>query len=175
VRRQRFCRDLLYRGQAEQTHTATHEATGLTVKVRPDLMITSPKTGRRVIVDFKTTSAQHYAHFVATIEPYDYDRQAALYSDLLGAARFIIIGVQKKSPFEVWQFEVTPAPGPPHTAKDDHTQQALVNPIRFCSLVRSANPTSTACFCTYCIPTASITCFRYDTKSPRPHGRRLLQ
>ena len=111
VRRQRFCRDLLYRGQAEQTHTATHEATGLTVKVRPDLMITSPKTGRRVIVDFKTTSAQDYAHFVATIEHYDYDRQAALYSDLLGAARFIIVGVQKKSPFEVWQFEVTPAPG----------------------------------------------------------------
>ena len=83
VRRQRFCRDLLYRGQAEQTHTATHEATGLTVKVRPDLMITSPKTGRRVIVDFKTTSAQDYAHFCGTIKQYDYDRQAALYSDLL--------------------------------------------------------------------------------------------
>ena len=70
-----------------------------------------------VIVDFKTTSAQDYAHFVATIEQYDYDRQVALYSDLLGAARFII-GVQKKNahkafscPFEVWQFEVTPAPG----------------------------------------------------------------
>ena len=88
------------------------------VKVRPDLMTTSPKTGRAVLVDFKTTSAQDYAHFVATIEQYDYDRQAALYSDLLGAARFIIIGVQKprikvvgQSPFEVWQFEVTPAPG----------------------------------------------------------------
>ena len=44
VRRQRFCRDLLYRGQAEQTHTATHKAThkatGLVVKVRSDLMIT---------------------------------------------------------------------------------------------------------------------------------------
>ena len=111
VRRQRFCRDLLYRGQAEQTHTATHEATGLVVKVRPDLMVTSPKTGRVVLVDFKTTSAQDYAHFVGTIEQYDYDRQAALYSDLLGASRFIIIGVQKKSPFEVWQFEVTPTPG----------------------------------------------------------------
>ena len=118
VRRQRYCRDLLYRGQAEQTHTATHEATGLVVKVRPDLMITSPKTGRVVLVDFKTTSAQDYAHFVATIEQYDYDRQAALYSDLLGAARFIIIGVQKprikavgQSPFGVWQFEVTPTPG----------------------------------------------------------------
>ena len=63
-----------------------------------------------MIVDFKTTSAQDYAHFCGTIEQYDYDRQAALYSDLLGAARFII-GVQKKSPFEVWQLEVTPAPG----------------------------------------------------------------
>lgn len=111
VRRQRFCRDLLYRGQAEQTHTATHEATGLVVKVRPDLMITSHKTGRVVLVDFKTTSAPDYAHFCATIEQYDYDRQAALYSDLLGAARFLIIGVRKKAPFEVWQFEATPAPG----------------------------------------------------------------
>ncbi|OGX90127.1 PD-(D/E)XK nuclease-like domain-containing protein [Hymenobacter coccineus] len=111
VRRQRFCRDLLYRGHAEQTHTATHEATGLTVKVRPDLMITSPKTGRVVLVDFKTTSCPDYASFCATIEKYDYDRQAALYVDLLGAARFIIIGVQKKAPFEVWQFEVAEAPG----------------------------------------------------------------
>ena len=94
-----------------------HEATGLVVKVRPDLMITSPKTGRVVLVDFKTTSAQDYAHFCGTIEQYDYDRQAALYSDLLGAARFIIIGVQKprlkrlQQVPEVWQFEVTPAPG----------------------------------------------------------------
>lgn len=111
VRRQRYCRDLLYRGQTEQTHTATHEATGLVVKVRPDLLITSPKTGRRVLVDFKTTSSPDYAHFCATIEKYDYDRQAALYSDLLGAARFVIIGVQKKAPFEVWRFEVMLAPG----------------------------------------------------------------
>ena len=111
VRRQRYCRDLLYRGQPEQTHTATHEATGLVVKVRPDLLITSPKTGRRVLVDFKTTSSPDYAHFCTTIEKYDYDRQAALYSDLLGAARFLIIGVQKKAPFEVWRFELTPAPG----------------------------------------------------------------
>ena len=115
VRRQRFCRDLLYRGQAEQTYTATHAATSLTVKERPDLMITSPKTGRVVLVDFKTTSAPDYAHFCATIEQYDYDRQAALYSDLLGAARFIIIGVQKKAgPLrgnEVWRVELTAMPG----------------------------------------------------------------
>jgi hypothetical protein len=111
VRRQRYCRDLLYRGQPEQTYTATHEATGLVVKVRPDLLITSPKTGRRVLVDFKTTSSPDYAHFCGTIEKYDYDRQAALYSDLLGAARFVIIGVQKKAPFELWRFEMVPAHG----------------------------------------------------------------
>lgn len=111
VRRQRYCRDLLYRGQPEQTYTATHTATGLVVKVRPDLLLTSPKTGRRVLVDFKTTSSPDYAHFCTTIEKYDYDRQAAMYSDLLGAARFLIIGVQKKAPFEVWRFEVMPAPG----------------------------------------------------------------
>ena len=74
MRRQRFCRDLFYRGQVGQTYIATHEATGLVVKVRPDLLIISPKTGRRVMVDFKTTSAPDYAHFVATIEQYDYDR-----------------------------------------------------------------------------------------------------
>ena len=75
-----------------------------------------------MIVDFKTTSAPDYARFVATIEQYDYDRQAAPYSDLLdsdllSAARFIIIGVQKprlkqwQQMPEVWQFEATPAPG----------------------------------------------------------------
>lgn len=111
VRRQRFCRDLLFRGVAEQSYTATHDDTGLTVKVRPDLLITSPKTGRRVVVDFKTTSCQDYAAFCGTIEQYDYDRQAALYSDVLGAARFVIIGMQKRAPFEVWQVEVTAAPG----------------------------------------------------------------
>ena len=45
VRRQRFCRDLFYRGQAGQTYIATHEATGLVVKVRPDLLIIVPKRG----------------------------------------------------------------------------------------------------------------------------------
>ena len=47
MRRQRYPRHLLYRGQAEQTYTATHEATGLLVKVRPDLLINSPKRPAR--------------------------------------------------------------------------------------------------------------------------------
>ena len=106
VRRQRYCRDLLHRGTAELTHTATHNATGVQVKIRPDLLHISPRIGKVGLVDFKTTSARDYAGFCATIEQYDYDRQAALYADVLGASRFTIIGVQKKSPFEVWKVEL---------------------------------------------------------------------
>ncbi|UYZ60196.1 PD-(D/E)XK nuclease-like domain-containing protein [Hymenobacter latericus] len=107
VRRQRYCRDLLYRGTAELTHTAVHEETGLTVKLRPDLLLTTPVLGRKVLVDFKTTSCSDYAHFVATVEQYDYDRQAAFYSDVLGADRFVIIGVQKKVPHDIWVVELS--------------------------------------------------------------------
>ncbi|UOQ51743.1 PD-(D/E)XK nuclease-like domain-containing protein [Hymenobacter cellulosivorans] len=107
VRRQRYCRDLLYRGTAELTHTATHEETGLTVKIRPDLLMVTPRLGRRVLVDFKTTSCRDYAHFVSTIEQYDYDRQAAFYSDVLQADRFLFIGVQKKAPHDIWLVELS--------------------------------------------------------------------
>ena len=111
VRRQRYCRDLLYRGQAEQSYTATHTATGVGVKLRPDLLVRSRAGCHLTLIDFKTTSSPDRAHFLTTIEKYDYDRQAALYLDVLGATRFLIIGVQKKAPHEVWRVELTATPG----------------------------------------------------------------
>ncbi len=111
VRRQRYCRDLLYRGQAEQSYTATHTATGVGVKLRPDLLVRSPAGRCLTLIDFKTTSSPDLPHFLATIEKYDYDRQAALYLDVLGATRFLIIGVQKKVPHAVWRVELTATPG----------------------------------------------------------------
>ena len=111
VRRQRYCRDLLYRGQPEQSHTATHAATGVPVKIRPDLLIRSRAGRQLTLLDFKTTSAPDLPHFLATLEKYDYDRQAALYLDVLGATRFLIIGVQKKAPHDVWRVELTALPG----------------------------------------------------------------
>ena len=111
VRRQRYCRDLLYRGQPEQSHTATHTATGVPVKIRPDLLIRSRAGRQLTLLDFKTTSAPDLPHFLATLEKYDYDRQAALYLDVLGATRFLIIGVQKKAPHDVWRVELTALPG----------------------------------------------------------------
>ena len=111
LRRQRYCRDLLYRGQAEQSYTATHTATGVGVKLRPDLLVRSRAGRQLTLIDFKTSSAPDLAHFLATIEKYDYDRQAALYLDVLGATRFLIIGVQKKAPYQVWRVELTAMPG----------------------------------------------------------------
>lgn len=111
VRRHRYCRDLLYRGTPELTHTATHTATGVAVKIRPDLFVISRAGRRTTLIDFKTTSCQDYAHFLASTEQYDYDRQAALYLDALSADRFLIIGVQKKAPHAVWLFDATAAPG----------------------------------------------------------------
>jgi hypothetical protein len=111
LRRQRYCRDLLYRGQAEQSYTAIHTATGVGVKLRPDLLVRSRAGRQLTLIDFKTSSAPDLAHFLATIEKYDYERQAALYLDVLGATRFLIIGVQKKAPYQVWRVELTAMPG----------------------------------------------------------------
>ncbi|TYZ12624.1 hypothetical protein FY528_04825 [Hymenobacter lutimineralis] len=126
VRRQRYCRDLLYRGTAELTHTAVHEETGLTVKIRPDLLVVTPRLGRRVLVDFKTTSCRDYAQFVGTIEQYDYDRQAAFYSDVLQADRFLFIGVQKKAPHDIWLVELS---------ADNHSMEQ--GRKKYCRLLRA--------------------------------------
>jgi hypothetical protein len=107
VRRQRYCRDLLYRGTPELTHTAVHTETGIAVKVRPDLLVRSRAGRRLTLIDFKTTSSPDRARFLTTIEQYDYDRQAAFYCDVLQADRFLIIGVQKKAPHELWVVEVS--------------------------------------------------------------------
>ncbi len=111
VRRHRYCRDLLYRGTAELTHTATHTATGVHVKIRPDLLVVSPAGRRTTLIDFKTTSCPDFPRFLASAGQYDYDRQAAFYLDALNADRFLIIGVQKKAPHEVWVFNATTAAG----------------------------------------------------------------
>ena len=113
VRRQRYPRHLIYTscGQAEQSYTATHEPTGLLVKVRPDLLIDSPKRQRRTVVDFKTTSCRDLAQFLTTVEQYGYDRQGAFYADVLQAQRVVLIAVQKKplkgQEPQVWVVELT--------------------------------------------------------------------
>ena len=81
------------------------------MKLRPDLLVRSPAGRQLTLIDFKTTRSPDLLHFLTTIEKYDYDRQAALYLDVLGATRFLVIGVQKKAPHEVWRVELTTTPG----------------------------------------------------------------
>ena len=113
VKSQRYPRHLIYtsQGQAEQSYTATHEATGLVVKVRPDLLIDSPKRQRRTVVDFKTTSCRDLAQFLTTVEQYGYDRQGTFYADVLQAQRVVLVAVQKKplkgQEPQVWVVELT--------------------------------------------------------------------
>lgn len=111
IKRHRYPRHVCYLGQPEQSYTATHEATGLTVKVRPDLLIDSPQKRRRTLVDFKTTSCKDLAQFLETVDKYGYDRQGALYADALGAHRVVLIAVQKKPAKgkepAVWVHELT--------------------------------------------------------------------
>lgn len=96
IRRRRYPRHVLYRGQPEQSYSARHQPTGLTVKVRPDLLIDSPRGRRRTLVDFKTTSCPTLEQFMSTIEKYGYDRQQAFYADVLQAHRVLLIAVQKR-------------------------------------------------------------------------------
>lgn len=113
IKRHRYPRHVCYLGQPEQSYTATHEATGLTVKVRPDLLIDSAQRRRRTLIDFKTTSCRDRVQFLETVDKYSYDRQGALYADVLGAHRVVLIAVQKR-PLKglqpaVWVHELTPA------------------------------------------------------------------
>lgn len=113
IKRHRYPRHVCYLGQAEQSYTATHEATGMVVKVRPDLLIDSPQKRRRTLVDFKTTSCATLEQFLGTVDKYGYDRQGALYADALGAHRVVLIAVQKKPAKgqqpQVWVHELTAA------------------------------------------------------------------
>ncbi|GAA4001796.1 hypothetical protein GCM10022408_11360 [Hymenobacter fastidiosus] len=102
---------LLHVLNAMQSYTAIHTATGAGVKLRPDLLVRSHAGRQLTLIDFKTTSSPDRAHFLTTIEKCDYDRQAALYLDVLGATRFLIVGVQKRAPYEVWRVELTATPG----------------------------------------------------------------
>lgn len=98
---------LLTIGTPEPSCIFTEPTTGTLCKLRADLVVDHPGEPY-TIVDFKTTLARDYDHFVAQCSGYDYDRQAAFYSDALHADRFLLVGVQKVEPFELFVFEVPP-------------------------------------------------------------------
>ncbi|MCB2377298.1 PD-(D/E)XK nuclease-like domain-containing protein [Hymenobacter sp. BT635] len=97
--------ELLENGVPEPSCIFTEPTTNTVCKLRADLV--TPETDRGyTIIDFKTTMARDYNHFLAQCSGYDYDRQAAFYLDALGADRFLLVGVQKVEPFSLYTVEV---------------------------------------------------------------------
>ncbi|WP_106139205.1 PD-(D/E)XK nuclease-like domain-containing protein [Spirosoma oryzae] len=103
-----FARNAIQTGRVELVQTWEDELTGLPCKGKLDIWCDRDET----IVDLKSTSARSYGEFLKCCEDYDYDRQAAFYLDGNPfAKRFVIIGVQKTAPFQVFYFEATAARG----------------------------------------------------------------
>ena len=97
---------LLERGTAEVSVVFTEPDTDTLCKLRADLVVDCPDEPL-TIIDFKTTMARDADHFLWQCSAYDYDRQAAFYTDALHAERFLLVGVQKVEPFGVFTIEVS--------------------------------------------------------------------
>ena len=97
---------LLERGVSETSVLFTEPETGTLCKLRADLVVDQPGESF-TIIDFKTTMARDADHFLWQCSAYDYDRQAAFYTDALQAERFLLVGVQKVEPFGVFTIEVS--------------------------------------------------------------------
>lgn len=104
----KFARHVLGMGEVEQVQIWVDDQTGLPCKALKDIWVAEEE----LIVDLKTTSARTYGEFLKTCEQYTYDRQAAFYLDGNPfAKRFVILGVQKRAPFEIFYFEATACRG----------------------------------------------------------------
>ena len=98
--------ELLDRGTPEVSAIFTEPLTDTLCKLRADLVVDYPNEPL-TIIDFKTTNARDADHFLWQCSAYDYDRQAAFYTDALRAGRFLLVGVQKTEPFGVFIIEVS--------------------------------------------------------------------
>ncbi len=98
--------ELLAVGIPEISVLFTEPETETFCKLRADLVVNQPDQPF-TIIDFKTTMARDADHFLWQCSAYDYDRQAAFYTDALQAERFLLVGVQKMEPFSVFTIEVS--------------------------------------------------------------------
>ena len=98
--------ELLAQGFSETSALFTEPETGTLCKLRADLVVNQPDQPF-TIIDFKTTMARDADHFLWQCSAYDYDRQAAFYTDAMQAERFLLVGVQKVEPFGVFTIEVS--------------------------------------------------------------------
>ena len=113
----KICQFLLDKSEKEQPVFFTDAVTNLECKAKLDAFMPDLSRNKFVIVDYKTTSARNYFDFIKSCSRYDYDRQAAFYLDgvwqampELKACRasFMLVGIQKVEPHDLFFFEVNP-------------------------------------------------------------------
>jgi hypothetical protein len=111
VRKESCCNWHLMNGCKEQIILFEDATTLAKCKAKLDVVTSNLDGVKTIIMDFKTTQEKDYAAFLNSMLAYDYDRQAAFYTDSIGAETFIFVGVQKIMPYELFFFEATKAPG----------------------------------------------------------------
>ena len=111
VKNDTFCKGYLKNGEKEELILFTDPTTQAKCKAKLDVKFDNKRTNHITILDFKTTYTRNYAEFIGSLTAYDYDRQAAFYTDSIQAQRFILIGVQKVKPYDLFYFEANKAFG----------------------------------------------------------------
>lgn len=126
VRENKFCKWVLQFSRKEQGFLFEDENTKLPCKAKIDMVLK-----QNLIVDFKTTSQPNEAAFLKSCIEYEYDRQAAFYSDAIRnfqknlhshqiggrgnrcyrEVKFIFVGIQKKAPYDIFIFDASTEKG----------------------------------------------------------------
>lgn len=81
----------------------SEQNTGLPCKSKLDSLF------KKTVIDLKTTTAKTEKAFRKSIIEFNYHRQGAFYIDSVQAKRFIIVGLQKQAPFNIWKIEISKA------------------------------------------------------------------
>ena len=76
--------------------------TGLPLKSKLDLVYRGS-----TVYDLKSTAATSQSEFERAAKRYQYDRQAAFYLDSVQAKRYVIIGIQKAAPHQIYTIQAT--------------------------------------------------------------------
>lgn len=86
--------------QREIICTWRDRATGLRCKSKIDALPDGD-----MMIDLKTTRHRTRLDFLDSCKQYEYDRQAAFYADGARRKRFLIVGLQKVAPYNIYYFE----------------------------------------------------------------------
>lgn len=95
--------------EAQKTYYARDPTTGLKLQAKPDFVVPSADSGRKIVIDIKTTQDASQDGFSKAMSSYCYDMQAALYLDVVpDSIRFYFAAVESAAPYLCMMYEPHP-------------------------------------------------------------------